>query len=167
MNWLLPLWGSLCKYLDEKDWFTLHANLEHLQVDETEKVDSFCMPVRSTWSGISRIWKKFNTPEILRNLALFSDPQYSTFKRSKIACKVNQLPPPGAVRIYVMPRCIRLIHFAVSSEHLEVDFRRSEKSARILTSSKIWNFFQILLISLVRAPNGDANRHHFSRQGAV
>ncbi len=117
-------------------------------------------------SGISRIWKNCHTPENLRNLELFSDPQYSTFKRSKIACKVKQLPLPGAVRICVILDVKGWITLHASSEHLEVEFRRFEKSARILTSSGIWHFFHIFKIPLVRAPNGHAKCRHFSRQGA-
>jgi hypothetical protein len=42
-------------------------------------------------SGILQIWKKFRNPEVIRNLAIFSDFQYSTSKYSKLACNVNQL----------------------------------------------------------------------------
>ncbi len=138
------LWGSVCKCL-------------------AKKVDSLCMPI---WRKF-RIWKKCHTPEILRNLALFWNPQYSTFKHFKIACKLNQLPWPGAVRICEMlvGKCLFTLH--VSLEHFEVEFWRSEKNAKILTSSGIWHIFQIFWIKFVRAANGHAKCRHFSCQGAV
>ncbi len=43
------LWGSVCKYLDEKGWFTLHADLEHLKVKfrRSEKVPESWDPQES------------------------------------------------------------------------------------------------------------------------
>ncbi len=75
-------------------------------------------------SRISKIWKKCHNPEILRNLAHFSDLPYSTFRCSQLACKVNQLLPAGWVRICVMPRrkCWFTLH--ASSEHLRSGISR-------------------------------------------
>jgi hypothetical protein len=62
-------------------------------------------------SGISKIWKKCQNPDILRNLALFSDPLNSTCKVSKWARKVPPLFPPG--------RCIDLCESTYPSGRCE------------------------------------------------
>ncbi len=47
---------------------------------EASKVASFLLTLEVLTSGIFQIWKKFQNPEDLRILALFSDFQNSTFK---------------------------------------------------------------------------------------
>ncbi len=86
------LWGSVqCQ--NEKGWFTLYASTEHWEVEFWK-------------SGKSAIlWDS-------QESVIFSNLQYSTSKCFKLACKVNQLSRLGAVRICVMPRRKRLIHFA-------------------------------------------------------
>jgi hypothetical protein len=63
-------------------------------------------------SGILRIRKKFQIPEILRSMTLFSDPRNSTSKCSKLACKVNQYFRLSITQILTAPGRQKLIHFA-------------------------------------------------------
>ncbi len=62
----------MCEQLAKTGRVTLHASLEHLEVE-------YC-----------KSEKKFQISEDLMILALFSELQYSTSKCSESACKVSQ-----------------------------------------------------------------------------
>jgi hypothetical protein len=106
-------------------------------------------------SGILRIRKKFQIPENLRSITFFSDPRYSPSKCSELACTVNRHFHLSITQILTAPGRQRFTLHA-SLEHLKVEYCRSEKSARFLTISGLWHFFQILEIPLISAPNRHA-----------
>jgi hypothetical protein len=110
--------------------FTLRASLRHLEVEYCESENS------------SKILSE-NSSKILRAsgfLELFSDLRYSTSQCFKLARKVKQL---FSSRHYTDPHSGRekLILFACRLMHLEVEYRESENSSRILRASGFWNCF--------------------------
>jgi hypothetical protein len=80
----------------------------------------------------------------------FSDLQ---FKCSEVARKVSKHFRPGVVRICVYLNEAFRFTLQASSEHLDVEYCKSEKTARIWRFSGIWWFFRICNVPLLSAPN--------------
>ncbi len=140
MTWFVQVlthWSSHCPA--RKCQNSLYADSDHLKVEYCKSEKSYRI-LRSTG-----IWHFFQ----ICNITLLSSPNW-------LAKWVDMLHPGLTHRSSQRSagKCWDTLHAIL--EHLETEYCRSEKSARILRSSGIWNIFQICNIPLLSAPNWHA-----------